>query len=613
MALGTYRGADILHVNRACRILFGVPPGLDPTKFMISHFASPEWRDRVNEFTRLRNAGLPAPSEYDCMGLRMDGTSFPMHVSTAVVEFPEGPATLVTFNDLTARTQAEAALRKRDEFFRAVLERSPAVSAVVGSNGRFKFVSSSVEKILGWPEGELTDHEVHMELVHPDDRGRVAEVLRAVMSQPDALERIVCRVSHKDGSYRELDVTGRNLLQDPAIEGVILNARDITGSFRVEQQLQTAQKLDSVARLAAGVAHDFNNVLTVILSCTESLRRQLDAGQPASREDVDHVYSAAERARDITSELLAIARRQLISPETLDLNRVVEGGRKMLARLAGEDVELKLDLDQGLWAVRLDPAQVDQILINLVANARDALPHGGRVEIATRNLELGGSTPTWPGASAGRYVLLRVSDDGVGMTPRVRSRIFDPFFTTKDIGVGTGLGLATVQGIVSQNGGHLRVESEPGRGSRFEFLFARTDEEVKPLGAPAPLVVKGGTETILLVEDDAAVRRQALRALADAGYQVHVAGDGLEALELLGTSPPQLLLTDVVMPRLDGPNLAGIVRDRWPRVRILYMSGYADDRLTASGALRPRIELVHKPFTGTSLLQRVRAVLDGPA
>jgi PAS domain S-box-containing protein len=508
-----------------------------------------------------------------------------------------------------------AAAGGRDAFLRAVLERSPALSGVVGADGRFTFLSGSAGAILGRSPEEVTALEKPLALVHPDDRGRVAETLRAVLARPGALERIACRISHRDGSYRELDVAAVNLLHDPDIQGVLLNARDMTDAFRAEQQLRKAQKLESVGRLAVGVAHDFNNVLTVILSCAESLRRQLDGGQPVAREDVDQVYSAAERARNITFQLLGVARRQVISPEALDLNRAVETARKMLARLASENVDVVLDLEQGLWPVRLDPSQVDQLLINLVANARDALPRGGRIEIATRNLEIREAPPAWPDAGPGAYVTLRVTDDGVGMSPRVRNRIFDPFFTTKEIGLGTGLGLATVHGIVAQNQGRIRVESERGRGSRFEILFPRTAEAVVQASTPAPDEVKGGNETVLLVEDDPGVRRQALRVLAEAGYQVHVAADGLEALEFLGLNhlAPDLLLTDVVMPRLDGPNLAGLVRERWPGIRILFMSGYADDRLTATGILRPRVDLVHKPFTGTSLLQRVRAVLDRPA
>ena len=350
------------------------------------------------------------------------------------------------------------------------LERPPGSSEMGSSldvDGLLALLDASVPDARGWDDHDLAGFEPLAEGTAGDGRG-------LVVYGPDGLERVLSGTRPADGAAREAGAAGRLRLGDSALEVLIASGRDLAECRRLEQQLRDAHRLESVGRLAAGLAHDLNNVLTVILSGGHALRDQLDHGEPVSREDVDEVNEAAERARHLTRRLLEVARRPVTAPAPLDLNLLLEDARRMLGRLVGEEVELVLELEQGLWPVRLDPAQVDQILLNLVVNARDALPRGGRIEIATRNLELQGPSPAWPAARPGQYVALRVSDDGVGMSPRVRDRLFDPFFTTKPAGRGSGLGLGTVQGIVAQNGGHVRVESEPGRGTSFVLLLART-------------------------------------------------------------------------------------------------------------------------------------------
>jgi CheY-like chemotaxis protein len=374
-----------------------------------------------------------------------------------------------------------------------------------------------------------------------------------------------------------------------------------------------AQRLESLGRLAASVAHEYNNVLTVILSCGQALARAAERGAPASADEVRQLNAAAARAQELTRSLLAFAHREAIAPVALDLGEVLERARPMLARLLGEDVELAVTTAPALWPVRADPAQLDQVLMNLAANARDALPHGGRLELSAANLALAAPDPAWPGLAAGEYVRLSVADDGVGMTPEVQARAFDPFFTTKRKGQGTGLGLATVHAVVTQSGGHLRVESAPGRGTRFELLLPHTGDPIRA-AEPAPRTPagpRGGSETILLVEDDPGVRRQALRALAGAGYHVHVAADGEEAVALAPTlaRAPDLLLTDVVMPRVDGPRLTEVLRTRWSDLRVMFTSGYMDTHRLPPDL--PPTGFLQKPFTVSDLLDRVRAALDG--
>lgn len=386
-------------------------------------------------------------------------------------------------------------------------------------------------------------------------------------------------------------------------------ARDDESRPRAEE-LQ-AQKLESLGRLAASVAHEYNNFLTVILSCGHALTRAAEQRQPVPEDEVRQLNAAAERAQELTRGLLAFARRQVSDPVPLDLGELAERAKPMLSRLLGEDVRLEVARSPDLWPVRADPGQLDQVLMNLAANARDALPRGGRVTIATANLALEAADAAWPDLPPGAYVELSVADDGVGITPELQGRIFDPFFSTKRKGQGTGLGLATVQGVVARCGGRVRVESVPGRGTRFLLAFPRCHEPVRRASASLPEAEPmGGTETILLVEDDPGVRRQALRALAGAGYQVHVAADGEEALALALAPAPHLLLTDVVLPGVDGPRLAADLRARWPGLRVLFTSGYEDDRLPVALADAGAREFLPKPFTVAALLSKVRAVLD---
>jgi signal transduction histidine kinase len=385
---------------------------------------------------------------------------------------------------------------------------------------------------------------------------------------------------------------------------------------RVEQQLLQAQKMESVGMLAGGVAHDFNNLLTVILSGAEALRDQLRAGAPAAPELVDEVADAGGRARDLTRQLLAFARRQVIAPVPLDLNALVTDCERLLRRVIGEDVELAVTLEPGLWPVRCDPAQLQQVILNLAVNARDAMPRGGRLAVATANVDVSpAEAAELPEMRPGPHVRLSLRDSGMGMTPEVQAHAFEPFYTTKPVGKGTGLGLATVYGIMSQSGGHVRLRSAPGEGTTFDLLFPRlTDVTATPAPPPAPIATTKGTETILVVEDDPHVRAVTTRSLAAAGYAVIEAANGDEALERAAGLPGRLhlVVTDVVLPGVDGRTLAERLRRARPELRVLYVSGHADEVVANRGILQPGIELLQKPFTASSLLMRVRSVLDSP-
>jgi signal transduction histidine kinase len=400
----------------------------------------------------------------------------------------------------------------------------------------------------------------------------------------------------------------------PAVTRAVEGAAVRRERRQLEEQLQHSQRMEAVGRLAGGIAHDFNNVLTAVLGSIELLLLDAPPDRP-HREELDIIRDAATRARDLIRQLLAFSARQVLQPMVIDLNRLVKDIAKLLRRLIGEDIALETTLAPALGAVRVDTAQIEQVLVNLAVNARDAMPQGGRLAIETDNVEMDGTrAPPAATVPAGRYVLLQVSDSGVGIDALVQAHLFEPFFTTKPRGKGTGLGLATVYGIVRQSEGHVTVESTPGRGATFRIYLPRVEAPLDPTESPSPVAAPAaGTETILLAEDERLVRVLAQKVLERAGYRVLVATGGTEALALAEhhDGPIHLLLTDVVMPEMNGRELARRLAALRPGVRVLYMSGYADEAVAQHGVLDPGTAFLQKPFTPEGLAKKVRGVLDG--
>jgi CheY-like chemotaxis protein len=364
------------------------------------------------------------------------------------------------------------------------------------------------------------------------------------------------------------------------------------------------------------VAHDFNNIITVITGSTEMLLEDL-AADDAQRQDLEEIRKAAQRAATLTRQLLAFSRKQVLQTRVLDLNAVVRSLDRMLQRLIGEDVMLELALEPAVHAVRADPGQIEQVILNLAVNARDAMPKGGRLRIETANVVLDEAyVREHAGAVEGSFVLLRVSDTGIGMDAQIRSHLFEPFFTTKEAGKGTGLGLATVYGIVKQSSGYIWVDSEPGRGASFKVYLPEVDEPVEAPGPPAQVAPPaGGGETVLLTEDDASIRGVATKVLTQKGYRVLSASDGQSALVMARTSPSEirLLITDIVMPGITGPELAASLRAERPDLRVIYMSGYTSDTEVLRRILEDGVPFLQKPFTPGALALKVREVLDAAA
>jgi PAS domain S-box-containing protein len=541
-----------------------------------------------------------------------DGSVVAVEISARLV--PDSGGRIVAFlRDVTARNQAAQAQRDGEALLRALTDSLPDPVFLKDRESRWllanpatlRAVGKRLEEVLGKPDREIyADPRVGEALMETDRKvmasgeTRVVEELIATPQGPRTF------LSTK-APYRDAD--GK-------IVGLVGHAHDITDQLRLRAQVEQSRKLESIGRLAGGVAHDFNNLLSVILTYSSAMRQELAEGLPPRAEDLDEIHVAAERARDLTRQLLAVARKQVIAPVPLDLNAVVRGSEKLLRRVVGENVTLEVRLAAAPWTIRCDPGQLEQVLVNLTLNARDAMPRGGQLTVETLNEEAapadGGRDPSHP---AGQWVILRVHDEGAGMSPEVMAHLFEPFFTTKEMGRGTGLGLATVHGIVTQSGGHLRVESEPGLGTTFEACFPRVEQPPEPAALAPPVRARGGSETILVIEDDEQVRRATSRILQDAGYRVLLASGGDEALEVAATQGEalHLVVTDVIMPGRDGKTVVEALRRRHPQVKALYVSGYSQEVISSHGVLDRAIDFLPKPFTGDALRATVRRLLDG--
>jgi PAS domain S-box-containing protein len=542
-------------------------------------------------------------------------------VGNMVFDWKGNPQRAVIISrDITERKRAEESLTTSEERYRSLVELSPEMIAV-HCEGRFVYVNPAGVKLLGAVNSKELIGKPILDIVPLDDREKVLERVQQNQEgkQTPLVEQKIIRL---DGQTVEVEVMGiPTIYQDkPAVQIIV---RDITERKRVEEelrqseeQLRQSQKLEAVGQLAGGVAHDFNNLLTVITGYSDLTLRRLNPDEPLHRHVIE-IKKASERAASLTRQLLAFSRKQVLQPKVLELNAAVADMNKMLRRLIGEDIDLMTVLDPALGQVKADPGQIEQVLMNLVVNARDAMPGGGKLTIETANVcldakHVGGDVVM----QSGQYVMLAVSDTGCGMDAEIQEHIFEPFFTTKEQGHGTGLGLSTVYGIVKQSGGNIWVYSEVGRGTTFKVYLPRVNEQVeetKP--GTAHREAPAGWETILLVEDEQMVRNLAARALREQGYSVVEASNGEEALRIAGDHAGKeihLLLTDMIMPRMNGQELAERLTRSHPHMRVLFMSGYTNRGIVQHGMLKEGALFLPKPFTLEGLTHRVREVLDMP-
>ncbi len=537
---------------------------------------------------------------------------------------PEGRivGTAGTMTDITERNRAEGELVAARARLRHLLISSPAVlySRMASGDFAFTFVSENVTSQLGYEVHELLEDRLFWaDRVHPEDAPRVFAELAQLAAQEQQSHEY--RFRHRDGTIRWIrderklgcDATGKPIEIVGSWTDVTRRKRAEEAHAELEDQLRQAQKMEAVGRLAGGVAHDFNNLLTVITGRCELLLRRLGEAGPLSR-DANLVLEAARRASALTRQLLAFSRKQVLAPKVLDLNAVVADTETILRRLIGEDLELVTILGLPLGRVKADQGQIEQVIMNLAVNARDAMPRGGRLTIETAAVTLeDGDGRVHAGVRPGPAVLLRVSDTGCGMDAETISHLFEPFFTTKGPGKGTGLGLCTVYGIVKQSGGDIRVASEPGKGTTFRIYFPRFDDEIEVMPpVTAASGASAGSETVLLVEDEDAIRDLAQEILRMNGYTVLAAPSCEDALRLgeHHPGPIHLLMTDVIMPQMDGPELARRIAPLRPEMKVLYVSGYTDDAIAEHGVLELGTEFLQKPFTPDVLATRVRKILD---
>ncbi len=522
--------------------------------------------------------------------------------------------------DITERKRAEEAIYTERQRFQTLSEDAPFGMVMIDKDGTFKYINPKFRELFGYDLNDVPNGKTWFRKAYPDPAYRhhvISTWINDLESHgPGEKRPRIFTVTCKDGTKKVIDFipvqleTGENLI---ACEDTTALKQAEEKMVALQEQLRQSQKMEAIGRLAGGIAHDFNNLLTIIRGYSQLSLLELKESDPL-RENMAEVRKASDRASDLIRQLLAFSRRQILEMTVLDLNMVMGDLDKMLRRVIGEDIELVTLLAEDLGRVKTDPGQIQQVIMNLALNARDAMPNGGKLTIETANVELDEAyARAHIAVQPGRYVMLSMSDTGVGMGAEVREKIFEPFFTTKEKDKGTGLGLSTVYGIVKQSGGNIWVYSEPGRGSTFKIYLPRVDE---PLEEVREAVVRTelphGSETILVVEDDEAVRNLASQILKSQGYRVLEASSGEEALGFYGVmkEPIHLVLTDVVMPRMSGRELADHLISLYPEMKRLYMSGYTDDATVHHGVLEEGVSYIQKPFTMEGLAKKVREVLD---
>jgi len=599
-------------------------------------FANRSFRNKFGE-SRGRHCyeycfGQTGPCKF-CEAFEVLKTGKPHHWEVAardgsvidVYDFPftdidGSPMILEMDIDITERKRAEEALRESEERYRNILETIEEGYFEVDIAGNFTFFNDSLSRLLGYSRDEMMGMN-NRQYTDEENTPKLYQAFNRVYRTGEPTKAFDWGIIRKDGTKRYIESSVsliKNISGQPiGFRGVV---RDITERKKVEEalrqteeQLRQSQKMEGIGRLAGGIAHDFNNLLTVIKGYSQLSLSSVEQGHPLKR-NLENVQSAADRAADLTRQLLAFSRRQVLDMKVLNLNTVLKNLDKMLHRIIGEDVELVNLLAEDLGRVKADTGQIEQVIMNIAVNARDAMPNGGKLTIETANVELDEEyARAHIAVTPGRYVMLSFSDTGVGMTREIKDRVFEPFFTTKETGKGTGLGLSTVYGIVKQSGGNIWVYSELGKGTTFKIYLPRMDEpseEIKEKVVEEKIL--RGDETVLVVEDEEVVRKLAVRILGEQGYKVLEASQGIDAFLICGEhdGPIHLLLTDVVMPKMSGRELANSIISLRPGIKVLYMSGYTDNAIVHHGILIEGMNYIQKPFTLESLARKVREVLD---
>jgi PAS domain S-box-containing protein len=546
-------------------------------------------------------------------GQRKNGSAFPIEIMLSPLESAEGVLVTAAIRDISVRKDAEKHLAQMEGRYRGLLEAAPDAMVVVNQSGEIVLLNVQAEKHFGYRRDELVGQKVKNIIPEGFAERLIADGTR---SAAEALAQqigmgIELYGRRKNGSDFPIEIMLSPL---ESAEGVLVTAaiRDITERKHLERMLQQAQKMEAVGQLAGGVAHDFNNLLGVILGYADLLLEQPTLND-SQRRDLGEIQKAGVRAALLTRQLLAFSRKQVLQPKVLDLNTVVAGAEKLLQRLIGENIELIVVLNPALGRVKADSGQLEQIIMNLAVNARDAMPEGGKLTIETSNVQIDEQyAARHDSALTGPHVMLAVTDTGCGMDAKTKAHIFEPFFTTKEFGKGTGLGLATVYGIVEQSGGWVWVYTEPSLGTTFKIYLPCVDPAIE-IVLPSDKIEKvaGGSQTILVVEDDAALLQVTHRSLEEVGYAILAARSPAEAIHISESHPGpiHLMVSDVIMPGMSGDKLASYLSVLRPEMKVLYVSGYTDDTIVHHGVLEPGLAFLQKPFSPKTLARKVGEVL----
>lgn len=591
--------------------------GYEPEELIASdnsiNFVHPDDQDKTRQALIDVMTGHPT-STFENRYLRKDGTVASMMWSANWSE--DDKTFCCVARDISKIKQAEEAARISDSYYRSLVESSPAIVFLSSPDPPYTsmYVSPNIEK-FGYSVDEWFDNpEIWSILIHPDDRERVLKITNAAMNNSLDFE-VEYRIIARYGRIHWLHVKGSFIYDGQenkiAWQGLML---EITKTKELEDQLRQSQKLESVGRLAGGIAHDFNNMLTVIIGYSDSALRSIKEDDP-TRNSIEEIKKAGQRSAALTYQLLAFSRQQMLQPKILSINQIISDISTMLERLIGEDIQLITILNPKVGLVEVDPGQFSQIIMNLAVNSGDAMPHGGKLTFETLNVTLDEYYARRnPGVFPGEYVMLAVSDTGIGMSAKTQTHIFEPFFTTKPLGEGTGLGLSTVYGIVQQSGGNIYVYSMEGVGTTFKIYLPRVKDPSIEKNIPVTAdELPMGTETILLVEDDEMVRSFTKHLLEIYGYKIITAANGVEALSILEKQDcrADLLMTDVVMPQMGGRELSEKVAEIFPDMEILFTSGYTDDAVVRNGIIEASRNFIQKPFSTDGLIRKIRFILDG--
>ncbi len=604
------RHGRIARFNLACEQMTGLALAqVQGTPFWKALVAPEEAAVVKARFARIGRGEVPSRIETQC--LTGEGELRLVSWSNTILVDEDGDLEFViaTGLDVTEQRLAEAALAENAERYRGMFEASLTGNYIVTADGTLVACNETFARLFGFDSvEEALDAPLASLYADPADRAEFFTLVR----NHTAVDRRETVLRHKDGSsVHALESATGTFDRDGNVVQIMGLLFDDSKRKRLEDDLRQAQKMDAIGRLAGGIAHDFNNALTVIAGYGEFLLRRITS-EGGQRENVEQILGACRKATDLTRQLLAFSRKQILQPKPLDLNAIMIDIGRMIRPLVGEGIDLLVATEPDIWSVKADPSQVEQVIMNLVANARDAMGEAGNLTMETKNVWVGENHAKMP---AGEYVMLAVTDTGIGMDEETRRRVFEPFFTTKPVGQGTGLGLATVYGIVKQSGGFIWVYSEYGQGTTIKVYLPRIHESAeRPSEGPtAQQSGRGGSETVLLVEDEQSVRKLAGTTLRMAGYNVVEAANGLEALELceIHEGPIHLMVTDVVMPVMNGRQLFERVTEKRSDIRTLFISGYTGTSVFHNGVLERDTAFLEKPFTPAALVVKVREVLDG--